>query len=884
MSESKFFYSYTDFVNERINFKKVDRVGINRYDSPAALYYKLVFYFTEDSGLLGLNGIYGGFSDDLAHYNELQKNKRRDRDSLKELQSARQSIQENLTTINKIKGINGAFYGVMNPEECDTQASDPTNIRYKDITKETLKNTAYNYLLLNAEYERAHLLGNFITLLSEINSSSPWYFQEITGLDTALERKMFSEGEFKIEDKPRQIAIKCLHDAYDNRIGTLLDLYRAACFSYTEKKEVVPANLRKFNMGVLVFNAPIRGKGGKSGIKENMIIIPDENKYQNYYIPSAKLIELRNCEIDYNSSKSAWGTLNTSTDPFSPEYTITINFDDCYESRYNEIMGSVVTDFINADINKPNIPNVKTIDDKSALGNDNKTTLGKQEIEKDYWIDSDYEKGGTDLYSEKMDYNSNTSNIKIGFNVGAAKETNVFATQWNNLKDWGKDLIQVPKFKNNKIEDDNIHDNGKVNMYGEFEYLNRLDGMGGLLGNVVQQATGGATNFVRKEAAKLYLGNIRSWSVSNAIEMGKRLLNGDIAGGIQDIERLSGKEGELVRPIGGKRNIGEGLPDGGFITKEIHDGGAVGRALNKGKVLDVDIINHTIGSEHELGEVHFTTENIQENTSKTPTPRKMPKRMNDPEGNTTDDGFVTSEIHDGGAVGRALNKGEVLDIDTLNHTIGTGNELSETHFTTSEIHDGGEIGRALNKGKVLDVDILNHTIGTENETAETHFTTKEIWHDPISRNLNKGTILDEDVINDTLGKGNKLNSNSWEGEITERQLTTKEIWPDPIQRNLYKGELLDEDVVNSTLGKGNRIDGKTAWTGETTEVYLRNKELYKDPTQRNIEGTPTQVEIWKDPFQRNIDSNITSELPGYIKGRTKFLNEMNTHQSLRNNI
>ena len=54
-------------TNERINFKKVDRVGINRYDSPAALYYKLVFYFTEDSGLLGLNGV---FSDDLVYYKQ----------------------------------------------------------------------------------------------------------------------------------------------------------------------------------------------------------------------------------------------------------------------------------------------------------------------------------------------------------------------------------------------------------------------------------------------------------------------------------------------------------------------------------------------------------------------------------------------------------------------------------------------------------------------------------------------------------------------------------------------------------------------------------------------------------------------------------------------
>lgn len=756
---TKFFYNYTNFVEERINFKKVDRVGINRYDSPAALYYKLVFYFTEDSGLLGLNDIYIDDSID--------------------------DIKDDIIVSKLKKPFN--YDTINDAARKDTDNTD--SVRYKNITM-SLKNTAYDYLLLNAEYDRAYMLKSFITLLSEINSSSPWYFQEITGLDTALERKMFSDGEFKIDDKPRQITIKCLHDAYDNRIGTLLDLYRAACFSYTEKKEVVPANLRKFNMGVLVFNAPIRGKGGKSGIKENMIIIPDENTDQNYYIPSAKLIELRNCEIDYNSSKSAWGTLNTSSDPFSPEYTITINFDDCYESRYNEIMESVVTDFINADINLS--PNVKTIDDKSALGN--------QDIEKDYWIDSDYEKGADYLYHNKMDYNSNTSNIKIGFNVGAAEDANVFTTQWNNLEDKAKEFIQLPSFKNNKI-DDNIHDNGKVNMFGEFEYLNRLDGMGGLLGNVVQQATGGATNFIRKEAAKLYLGNIRSWSVNNAIEMGKRFLSGDVAGGIQDIERLSGKEGELVRPIGGKRNIGEGLPDDGFVTKEIHDGGAVGRALNKGKVLDVDIINHTIGSENELGEVHFTTENIQENTSKTPVPRKTSKRINDPEGNPIDE-FVTSEI----------------------------------------------------------------------------------WPDPISRNLNKGTILDEDVINNTLGKGNKLDSNSWEGEITERQFTTKEIWPDTIQRDLYKGELIDEDVVNSTLGNGTKIYGKTAWTGETTEAYLRNKELYKDQPQRNIEGTPTQVEIWKDPFQRNIDSDTIGELPGYIKGRTKFLNKMNTHQSLRNNI
>lgn len=666
---TKFFYSYTNFIEERNNFKIVDKTGLNRYDSPTALYYKLIFYFTEDSGLLGLNDVH--IDDNI--------------DDIKEK-----------IIVSKLK----KPFDYDNVEDSVRKDTDNTDsVRYKNVTT-ALKNTSYNYLLLNAEYERAYMLKSFITLLSEINSSSPWYFQEITGLDTALERKLFSDGEFKLEDKPRQITIKCLHDAYDDRIGTLLDLYRAACFSYTEKKEIVPANLRKFNMGILVFNAPIRGKGGKSGIKENMILIPDKNTDSNYYIPSAKLIELRNCEIDYNSSKSAWGTLNTTSDPFSPEYTITINFDDCYESRYNEIMGSVVTDFINADINLS--PNVKTINDNSAaLGND-KTILGKKEVEKKYWTNSDYETAAKNIYSEKLDYNSNTSNINIGLNVGAAEDANILTTQWNNLKDKGKELIQTPSIKNNPI-DDNIHYNGTVNMFGEYEYLNRLNGMDGALGSAVSQIAGGATNFARKEAAKLYLGNIRSWSVSNALEMSKRFLSGDIAGGIQDIDRLSSKEGELVRPIGGNRNIGEGLPDGGFVTSELW------------------------------------SDQAQRNLSFNP--------------------------------------------------------------ITKEIHDGGAVGRALNKGKVLDVDILNHTIGTENEISETLFTTNEIWSDPTQRTINPS-----------------------------------------------------------------------------------NGELWSDAKQRDLGFNPITAELWTDPFQRNIDSDMASELPGYIKNRTKFLNEMNTKQSIRNNI
>lgn len=501
------FYSYGDLIKNRNDFKITDREGINRFDTPNALFYKLVFYFSDESGLLGLDGI-NGFTDDVT------------------------------------KGLEGI-----------------------DVKKDRIKNTAYNFLLLNDELERAEMLKNFLILLSEINSKSPWYFQEISGIDSALERKVFSEGELKIEDKQGQFTIKCLNDAYDDRIGTLLDLYRASCFSYQNKKEIVPRNLRKFNMGILLFSAPIRGKGGIQGDPNNRIKIPygDET---NFYIPSTKLIEFRNCEFDYNSSKSPFGTLNTSEAPFSPEYTITINFDDCYESRYNEIMQQVVTDFINIDINSQREGNsLKDINSKGkylSIDESNQKesiedTLNERNIERkelvdDYFKNTNY---GDDAISERKEKSANLSdnhkqNSNYGDSVsklegstdmgevapplkGKSMIANAFEGKVQAIGDLIKDAVQIPKIKNTT----NIHDIGGVSNYGEFEYLNRISGSDGFLGNVTQQVVGLGAKSLKDKVNKLYLGNLYEMSVSDVLDITKRALSGNVAGTIGAIKNLS---------------------------------------------------------------------------------------------------------------------------------------------------------------------------------------------------------------------------------------------------------------------------------------------------------------------------------------------------------
>ena len=112
-------------------------------------------------------------------------------------------------------------------------------------------NSPWSFLKLNDENERAEKLEHFITLLSDISSNSPWYFTSVGGLSEALERKVVDDGKLEIANK--KLTITCLPDAFDNRIGTLLDLYRDVTWSWVHKREVIPSNLRKFDMAIYIF-------------------------------------------------------------------------------------------------------------------------------------------------------------------------------------------------------------------------------------------------------------------------------------------------------------------------------------------------------------------------------------------------------------------------------------------------------------------------------------------------------------------------------------------------------------------------------------------------------------------------------------------------------
>ena len=225
---------------------------------------------------------------------------------------------------------------------------DPRKLKEIALTQ----NCAYNFLLRNDELERAELLRQFITLLSNISTYSPWYFAEISGLDAIMERPLKYNEDFKIED-PKQITIKCLPDSQDNRISTLLDLYRAIVYSHVWHKEILPANLRKFDMSIYIFSSPVynlHSKHGAPGATMKMGGRDDRaNQDADKWFASYKCIELHDCEIDYNAVKSGYSTLSNA-DGFVQEFSIPISVGDAFEQSYNPYIDRVIGDAITIDI------------------------------------------------------------------------------------------------------------------------------------------------------------------------------------------------------------------------------------------------------------------------------------------------------------------------------------------------------------------------------------------------------------------------------------------------------------------------------------------------------------------------------------------------------
>lgn len=338
MNDINDIFSYKSIKNSIAQFRRVSTDHNRIYDEPGYFFWKPLFYFYNGddvdekiavSDLLGNSGLlYPAWLNNPEYINVYDQSNIDGGASLKDNQAAKNDAQ--------------------------------------------LVNCAYTYLLRNDEVKRAKLIKNFIEILSDINCNTPWYFKEISGLDEAVSRKTFFETG-KMDDNKKQIIITCLADSVDTRIGNMLDMYRSACYSWQTKREIVPANLRKFDMGIYIFIQPTQNY--KNG-DDNRMMTEQNHKY----------LEFHNCEIDIDSCK--FGDTFSVETPNKIEYKIAITYDNCYDNRYSSnhiglIGDAIITDLINNDQINKDADNVKNLPQEKKYGDSIHPVLSREAYNND---------------------------------------------------------------------------------------------------------------------------------------------------------------------------------------------------------------------------------------------------------------------------------------------------------------------------------------------------------------------------------------------------------------------------------------------------------------------------------------------------------------------
>jgi hypothetical protein len=100
---------------------------------------------------------------------------------------------------------------------------------------------------------RAAALSSFRNLLSSINEKSPWFIQSIAGLDKVLgvDQQRQIESAKGREQRSGVLTFECI-DSIDLRINAMAELYRKATYDYQYHRQLLPDNLRKFRMYIIV--------------------------------------------------------------------------------------------------------------------------------------------------------------------------------------------------------------------------------------------------------------------------------------------------------------------------------------------------------------------------------------------------------------------------------------------------------------------------------------------------------------------------------------------------------------------------------------------------------------------------------------------------------
>lgn len=208
------------------------------------------------------------------------------------------------------------------------------------------ENSAMNYLsTIHNRYSKVQSTNRKVALrkfgktLSWINTYAPWFFKKISGMDNASYLDLNEIG------KERFIEIECSEDAVDMRLSTLMDLYRYVCYDPLYQREILPENLRKFDMDVVIFHTPLRyyHTAGKSLAKGSF-------PYKSLHADdmgdrmSFRMVTFSGCEFDLASMTAIPNELNNEKAFNMGSNKIKIKYNKAITTDLNEWFKFMFTD------------------------------------------------------------------------------------------------------------------------------------------------------------------------------------------------------------------------------------------------------------------------------------------------------------------------------------------------------------------------------------------------------------------------------------------------------------------------------------------------------------------------------------------------------------
>ena len=210
-------------------------------------------------------------------------------------------------------------------------------MKSSDGSKFAANNTAIQYLTRNYGKSsdnmgaRRKSLVKFVRSLSYISSYAPWFFKSVKDVNNALNMNLDNLTAEK------SIEIECSEEATDLRLLTLMDFYKYAAYDAINQKEILPENLRKFDLDIVVFQSPIRYlQTSTRDLKGRKTVYKNLNSANMTDRMSFKLFSFQGCEIDYSTLNTMLPQTFSNQAPFQSSPTFKIKYDRVYQHNQNE--------------------------------------------------------------------------------------------------------------------------------------------------------------------------------------------------------------------------------------------------------------------------------------------------------------------------------------------------------------------------------------------------------------------------------------------------------------------------------------------------------------------------------------------------------------------